>query len=258
LRLGASEGAGKKRAGFTLVEVIVVLVILAILAAIAIPALTGYIDKAKQAEIKSRAREFVVARQTLLAEAYADPQTVLSGVTATTTNPSYMDPNTTGALYVDGALLAYTQKIGDLYRVGFKGDEQNSYTYSDGTNKGSRIVGIKPDSPTLYGAGPMWKLTHIPTINYEYPPSSKWAVATSGRGTWFMNSGFTLVAYVYVDPAAWTYDASGWLNDTYAYVYNLNYKDDDTMMDPDVDLIDTDLGYKMWRYTFADNKLHAL
>jgi type IV pilus assembly protein PilA len=34
-----------RRAGFTLVEVIVVLVILAILAAIAIPALTGYIDK---------------------------------------------------------------------------------------------------------------------------------------------------------------------------------------------------------------------
>lgn len=35
------------RKGFTLVEVIVVLVILAILAAIMIPALTGYIDKAK-------------------------------------------------------------------------------------------------------------------------------------------------------------------------------------------------------------------
>lgn len=33
--------------GFTLVELIVVLVILAILAALLIPALTGYIDKAK-------------------------------------------------------------------------------------------------------------------------------------------------------------------------------------------------------------------
>jgi prepilin-type N-terminal cleavage/methylation domain-containing protein len=36
---------GKK--GFTLIEVIVVIVILAILAAIAVPALTGYIDKAR-------------------------------------------------------------------------------------------------------------------------------------------------------------------------------------------------------------------
>ena len=38
-----------KKRGFTLVELIVVLVILAILAALLIPALTGYIDKAKKA-----------------------------------------------------------------------------------------------------------------------------------------------------------------------------------------------------------------
>ena len=37
-----------KKRGFTLVELIVVLVILAILAALLIPALTGYIDKAKK------------------------------------------------------------------------------------------------------------------------------------------------------------------------------------------------------------------
>ena len=38
----------KKKRGFTLVELIVVLVILAILAALLVPALTGYIDKAKK------------------------------------------------------------------------------------------------------------------------------------------------------------------------------------------------------------------
>ena len=37
-----------KKKGFTLVELIVVLVILAILAALLIPALTGYINKAKE------------------------------------------------------------------------------------------------------------------------------------------------------------------------------------------------------------------
>ena len=37
----------KDNKGFTLVELIVVLVILAILAAILVPALLGYIDKAK-------------------------------------------------------------------------------------------------------------------------------------------------------------------------------------------------------------------
>ncbi|MDR2108216.1 MAG: prepilin-type N-terminal cleavage/methylation domain-containing protein [Coriobacteriales bacterium] len=56
------------KAGFTLVEVIVVLVILAILAAIAIPALTGYIEKARQEGYKAEARQFMTGMQTLVSE----------------------------------------------------------------------------------------------------------------------------------------------------------------------------------------------
>jgi type IV pilus assembly protein PilA len=54
------------RKGFTLVEVIVVLVILAILAAIAIPALTGYINKAHQTDIKSIMKTQLTAVQTMI------------------------------------------------------------------------------------------------------------------------------------------------------------------------------------------------
>lgn len=43
----------KNKKGFTLVELIVVLVILAILAALLIPALTGYIDKAREEKVVS-------------------------------------------------------------------------------------------------------------------------------------------------------------------------------------------------------------
>ena len=57
--------------GFTLVELIVVLVILAILAALLIPALTGYIDKAKQKQIVAETRQSVMAAQTLADEEYA-------------------------------------------------------------------------------------------------------------------------------------------------------------------------------------------
>lgn len=57
--------------GFTLVELIVVLVILAILAALLIPALTGYIDKAREKNIIAETRQIVMASQTLLDEAYA-------------------------------------------------------------------------------------------------------------------------------------------------------------------------------------------
>ncbi len=56
--------------GFTLVELIVVLVILAILAALLVPALTGYIDKAKEKSIIAETRSAVMAAQTLADEAY--------------------------------------------------------------------------------------------------------------------------------------------------------------------------------------------
>lgn len=57
--------------GFTLVELIVVLVILAILAALLVPALTGYIDKAKEKQIIAETRQIVMAAQTILDEKYA-------------------------------------------------------------------------------------------------------------------------------------------------------------------------------------------
>lgn len=61
----------KEKKGFTLVELIVVLVILAILAALLIPALTGYIDKAKNKSIVADTRQAVMAAQTLVDEKYA-------------------------------------------------------------------------------------------------------------------------------------------------------------------------------------------
>lgn len=50
-----------KNKGFTLVELIVVLVILAILAALLVPALTGYIDKAKEKKVIAETRMVVMA-----------------------------------------------------------------------------------------------------------------------------------------------------------------------------------------------------
>ena len=64
----------KEKKGFTLVELIVVLVILAILAALLIPALTKYIDKAKEKSITAETRQAVMAAQTLVDEKWADDQ----------------------------------------------------------------------------------------------------------------------------------------------------------------------------------------
>ena len=51
---------------------IVVLAILAILAAMLVPALTGYIDKANEKKIIATARQYYVAAQTVVSEAYAN------------------------------------------------------------------------------------------------------------------------------------------------------------------------------------------
>ena len=65
------EALKKDQKGFTLVELIVVLVILAILAALLVPALLGYIDKAKEAKYYEEARSIYTALQVINDERYA-------------------------------------------------------------------------------------------------------------------------------------------------------------------------------------------
>jgi prepilin-type N-terminal cleavage/methylation domain-containing protein len=71
-RCARTKRRDRKRAGFTLVEVIVVIVIIAILAAIGVPALTGYIDKARDRQYIAQARNIFVAVRAALDEAYAN------------------------------------------------------------------------------------------------------------------------------------------------------------------------------------------
>lgn len=104
--------------GFTLVELIVVLVILAILAALLIPALTGYIDRAKKKSIIAETRQVVMAAQTLVDEAYAKDQaatiTIVENNAETTTTAGAI---TTGAIKklaeVKGNITVTTTSVSD-------------------------------------------------------------------------------------------------------------------------------------------------
>ena len=73
----------KSKRGFTLVELIVVLVILAILAALLIPALTGYIDKARKSQVVAETRALTQAVQTEMSTLYGSDEyaTQLNAIT---------------------------------------------------------------------------------------------------------------------------------------------------------------------------------
>ncbi len=58
-----------KRAGFTLIELIVVLAILAVLAGIAVPSMVGWVDRARESQVLLEARNAYISLETLVAEA---------------------------------------------------------------------------------------------------------------------------------------------------------------------------------------------
>jgi prepilin-type N-terminal cleavage/methylation domain-containing protein len=126
-----------RRAGFTLVEVIVVLVILAILAAIAIPSLTGYIDKAKWRDMELRAKTQMTAMQVMLNEKYARDG---GFTTHSITNPAAVPPGEY-FLYV----LDYASKQGyNMYFWSPYGLEEYEKLTGDTSSFG---VGSAPSSP---------------------------------------------------------------------------------------------------------------
>lgn len=69
----------EREKGFTLVELIVVLVILGILASMLVPALTGYIDKARDQRLIQLAKSLHTAAQTVASETYAKGAYQISG-----------------------------------------------------------------------------------------------------------------------------------------------------------------------------------
>lgn len=111
-----------KKAGFTLVELIVVIAILAILAAVAVPAYTGYIQKAQESKVYSsldalktavvftateKATGHVVTVEAITVE-YSSTENKIT--VKATTDPANVDVSGYTALFTNGDDLAKAMK----------------------------------------------------------------------------------------------------------------------------------------------------
>lgn len=139
----------KHRGGFTLVELIVVLVILAILAALLIPALTGYIDKAKKKQVIAETRMLHSAIQTVVSEVYASDEWEEYGKnngTSSTVFPKYYIAKKNG----DGAKGKRYQEIVRLAEVPSLVDDKGKF-YAGVTKDGKVMVIIYDDGKGQMG-----------------------------------------------------------------------------------------------------------
>ena len=123
-----------KKKGFTLVELIVVLVILAILAALLIPALTGYIDRAKEKDIIAETRQTVMAAQTLVDEAYAKEDIKSNNITVGDATATINKADIAKLAEVTGTIGTVTVESGKVKKLEYTKNgkkctyENNEYT----------------------------------------------------------------------------------------------------------------------------------
>jgi prepilin-type N-terminal cleavage/methylation domain-containing protein len=164
---GLVPGTGRNEKGFTLVEVIVVLIILGILAAIAVPALTGYIDKARDRMQAAEARDVAIAMRTVLNEAYA------MGELEKNTNGRSQDDS----LFADGTLLTSGVKLWNVFNLSHAYYNKDSYLLLNRAYAllGERYVGTH-DQPGY-------------SIFYLMGSSTSTAASADGFLIWFYPEG---------------------------------------------------------------------
>lgn len=177
------EQMEKKNKGFTLVELIVVLVILAILAAILIPALLGYIDRAREKQDILDARNLLVATQAELTEYYAAySDTLEAGKSIIPEVPSNKGPEAKNG-DIDAAGTAFAKKVlatadrdNKDQKANTEDDEPYLFMIAVGSNHNLKIQGGS-NNTTLHDKYTVYYALYMPSadsVPYYYY-NGKWS-----------------------------------------------------------------------------------
>jgi len=138
--------------GFTLVELIVVLVILAILAAILVPALLGYIDRAREKQYVLNAKSALTAAQTELSSLYGENKSASDITSRASTVKNTAD--------VPGTYFGISTKGGDA-ASGAVSTNHEAYTVGTAYYTENTI--------TMYYDGSSWtKVDGVPSSGVQY------------------------------------------------------------------------------------------
>lgn len=146
----------KKKAGFTLLELMIVVAILGILAAVAIPAFMTYIRRSKTAEANTNVEKLFTAAATYFGKQITDGPGVLANVLSQSTVAA-IPPNpaipTSNKQQLDFTVWNPADNTHPTTALGFTIADPVYYSYFSTSAGAATGVGVTPGQYTFYARG---------------------------------------------------------------------------------------------------------